>query len=321
MKIARLVCLLLACVLALCACSNAVPKTQKEPPVVIRFATGGSTGTYFAYGTALAHVLEDSTGYEFRVQSTGASKNNIMLVAAGDVELALAQNDVLHYAHNGTYLFDGEKIPGLEAIGACYTEVCQIVASSDIDSIDELAGARVSVGEAGSGVEFNARQILEAYGLSFSDITVKNLDFGASASALEKGDIEAFFCTAGMPTFAISALAKEENVSLLGIDDVHAANLIGMYPFFTRYTIPAGSYDGMDEEVVTVAVKATLIAPWGLPEDVTYNITKALFEGAEELAQMHPKGVELSPQFAVEGLSIPLHPGAEKYYKEVGVLG
>ena len=176
------------------------------------------------------------------------------------------------------------------------------------------------MGDAGSGVEFSARQILEAYGISFDDIEVNNLGFGDSSDALKDGKIDAFFCTAGAPTTAIVELATTNSINLLEIDDEHAAALAEAHPFYTTYPIPGGSYKGVDEDVQTVAIKATLICSPKLSEETVYNLTKALFDNQSEIAAAHAKGEELSLEYAVSGISVPFHPGAEKYFKEVGAI-
>ena len=236
-------------------------------------------------------------------------------------DLAIVQNDVMDYAYNGTDLFAEEgAATEFATVAGLYAEVCQVVSTGDIKSIADLKGKRVSVGDAGSGVEFNARQILEAYGISFDDIEVNNLGFGDSSDALKDGKIDAFFCTAGAPTTAIVELATTNSINLLEIDDEHAAALAEAHPFYTTYPIPGGSYKGVDEDVQTVAIKATLICSPKLSEETVYNLTKALFDNQSEIAAAHAKGEELSLEYAVSGISVPFHPGAEKYFKEVGAI-
>ncbi len=287
----------------------------------LKMATGGTTGTYYAYSGTVSQVLGEKVGnLKFDVQSTGASKANIYLVSDKEADIAIVQNDVMYYAYNGTDLFAGEKVEGFSAMAGCYAEVCQIVTKGGISSVADLKGKRVSVGDVGSGVEFNARQILDAYGISFDDIIVNNLSFADSATALKDDKIDAFFCVAGAPTTAIVELATSNAINLVAIDDEHAAKLIEKYPFYTKFNIPAASYKGVDTETQTVAVVATYIVSNSLSEDLVYRMTKALFENKAEIANGHPKGAELDPAYAVSGISIPIHPGAEKYYKEVGVL-
>ncbi len=287
----------------------------------LKMATGGTTGTYYAFGGAVSQVLSQKiNNLNFDVQSTGASKANIYLVADKEADIAIVQNDVMYYAHKGIDLFNGEVVTGFSAMAGCYAEVVQIVSKSDINSIEDLRGKRVSVGDIGSGCEFNARQILEAYGMTFDDIVVNNLSFNDSATALKDDKIDAFFCVAGAPTTAIVELATTNNIKLLEIDDEHAEKLSQNYPFYTKYNVPAGTYKGLDKDVQTVAVVATFIVSDDLSEDLVYKMTKALFENAEEIKKAHPKGAELDPAYSVSSISIPLHPGAMKYYKELGLL-
>ena len=308
---------ILVALLIVCLLFSACAGTES-----VRLATGGNTGTYYAYGTAMAKILGEKTGVAFTVESTGASKANIQLISAGDVQMAIVQNDVMEYAYKGTDLFAGESTTDFMAMAGLYTEVCQVIAnpSSGITSIEDLRGKRVSVGDAGSGVEFNAAQILSAYGITFADIQKQNLSFAASADAIKNNQIDAFFCTAGAPTTAITELATTNAITVLEVDEAHAAQLQASYPFYVRFPIPAGTYNGVAEEKWTVAVKATLIVSGKLSEDTVYKLTKALFENQPELLTAHAKAAELNAADAVQSVTVPFHPGALKYYKEVGVL-
>jgi len=314
MKKSTLIAAVLFIALAVVSCKG---KTE-----TVRLATGGNTGTYYAFGSAVAQILNEKTGIGINVQSTGASKANIQLINAGEVEMAIVQNDVMDYAWRGVDLFNGEKINSFASMAGLYAETCQIVASatSGIKSVTDLRGKNVSVGDAGSGVEFNARQILEAYGLTFNDIGKQNLGFGPSADALRDNKIDAFFCVAGAPTPAIIDLATGKEIVLLEIDDAHAASLMRAYPFYTQFPVPAGSYKGQTAAVKTVAVKATFIVSTKLSENTVYKLTKALFESKNLIEAAHVKGKELSYAYAVEGISVPFHPGAAKYLKEIGAL-
>ena len=287
----------------------------------LKMATGGTTGTYYAFSGTVSQVLtEKIEDLSFDVQSTGASKANIYLIADGEADIAIVQNDVMYYAANGTDLFNGEKVTGFSAMAGCYAEVVQIVCNSDITTIEELSGMRVSVGDVGSGCEFNAYQILDAYGITKDNIDVHNLSFGDSATALKDDKIDAFFCVAGAPTTAVVELATTNSINLLEVDDTHAAILMEKYPFYTQYSVPADTYKSVTKDVVTVAVVATYIVSDKLSNDLVYNMTKALFENAQQLADAHPKGGELDPAYSLDSISVKVHPGAEKYYKELGLL-
>lgn len=288
----------------------------------VKLATGGNTGTYYSFGTAVGQILGED-GLSFNIQSTGASKANIQLIDAKEVDMAIVQNDVMDYAYHGTDLFQADgAVTSFSAMAAVYAEVVQIVANpgSGIESIADLKGKNVSVGDAGSGVEFNAKQILEVYGITFDDINKQNLSFSASADAYKDNKIDAFFCTAGAPTTAIMDLVTSKDILILGIEADKADALMAKYPFYTVYDIPAGTYTGVDQDVKTLAVKATFIVSNDLDETTVYNMTKALFERKADIVTAHAKGKELDVTYAVEGISIPFHKGAEKYFREVGAI-
>ncbi len=313
----------------LTGCQNTTPSASGadiEGPAVdkIVLATGGPTGTYYAYGMAMGPILAEKTGIKVDAISTGASKANIQSIQLGEVDMAVVQNDVMCYAYTGTDLFTGEQTQDFSAMAVLYPELCQIIATkeSGIATVADLAGKRVSVGDAGSGVEFNAKQILAAAGIDMNaDIQKQNLGFGPSADALKDGKIDAFFCVAGIPTTAITDLAMAKDIVVVAVDDEMFADLSEEYGFYTQQVVPAGTYNGMEADVKTVAVMATYIVDNDLPEEAVYNLTKAMFENKDAIAAAHVKGAELDVNKAVEGLGVvPLHPGAERYYKEAGVL-
>jgi len=286
-------------------------------------ATGGTSGTYYSFGGAICQIYNTKLdNMNVTAQVTGASKENIRLVGSKEAELAIVQNDVMDYAYNGIELFNGEKVQNIRTVAVLYPEIIQIVVSpeSGINSIADMKGKRISVGDAGSGVEANARQILEAYGLTFDDIKVSNLSFSESASAFKDKQIDGFFVTAGIPNPAIQEITALSSIKILSIDDEAADKLISKYPFYTKYTITQDTYKGMEGDAGTLAVMATLIAGNEVSEDVIYKLTKALFDNQSELGAAHAKGKELSLEGAVQGASVPFHPGAEKYYKEQGIL-
>ena len=289
--------------------------------IEINVGTGGSTGTYFGFCNVISTVLKEKTGANLMIQSSGASKANILGVDDGEVDMAIVQNDVMDYAYNGTSLFaDVGAITSFSTLGAAYAEVCQIVAKADsgIKTVADLKGKKVSVGDSGSGVEFNAQQILGAYGITFDDINKQNLSFQASADALKDGKIDAFFCTAGAPTVAITDLSTTTGIVLVEIDAEHLATLQSEYGFYAAYTVPAGTYNGIDTDVTTVAVKATFIVSNELDEETVYQLTKAIYENKDEYT--HEKATEMSLEYAVSSISVPFHPVAERYYKEVGAI-
>jgi hypothetical protein len=286
-------------------------------------ATGGTSGTYYPFGGAMAQIWNTNIkGMNVTAQATGASKENIRLVGKGEAELAIVQNDVMDYAMKGIELFNGEKVETFSTIATLYPEIVQIVVARDssINSVADMKGKSISVGDAGSGVEANAKQVLEAYGLTFDDLKTKRLSFKESGAALKDKQIEGFFVTAGIPNAAIQEIATIGGVKLIPIDPATMSKLMDKYKFYTSFTIKKDTYNGMTADVATVAVKATLIVKKGLADAVVYNITKSLFEQQPALAQAHAKGKDLVMADAVQGVSVPFHPGAAKYYKEKGAI-
>lgn len=313
MKKAIVLLLALCLVVGLCACGGSAQS--------IKFATGGTSGTYYGFSGVIANVLNEKLAdtLSISVESTGASKANIQMLDAGECNLALVQNDVMYYAYTGTDLFSGEDaITSFSGVCSCYPEYVQIIASSDITSIDQLAGKNVSVGDAGSGCEFNAKQILEAYGLTFDDINVSNQSFADSADSLRNGTIDAAFVVAGYPTTAVTELATNYDFNLLPIDADHAAALQSQYGFYYYGNIPANTYTCVAEDVPAVAVMATIVASNDLSEDVIYAFVKGLFDYKADISASHVKGEELDLDTAVSGMNIPWHPGAVKYFAEQG---
>ena len=295
---------------------------QASAADTLYLATGGDTGTYFAVGSVLATVLnpllEQSS---LTVTSSGASKANIQMIDDEDADLATVQNDVMYYAYNGIDLFEEEgEYTSFAAVAGLYDETVQIVTcDSSIKTVADLAGKTVSVGDAGSGVEFNAKQILAAYDLTFDDIKVVNASFGDSAESLKDAKIDAAFVVAGAPTTAVVDLSTVKDISLVQLDEEHIAKLQDEYDFYTETVIPAGTYTGYDEDATTVSVRATLIASTEVSEDAVYELLKAMFDNQDALIEGHAKFELLNLEDAVKGISVPFHPGAVKYYAEQGI--
>lgn len=286
-------------------------------------ATGGTGGTYYPFGGAIANIWNTKIeNMNVTAQATGASAENLRLINKGDAEFGTVQNDVMDYAFNGTDMFAGEKLSNIATIGTLYPEVIQIAVSenSGINSIYDFKGKRISVGDAGSGVEFNAKQIMEGYGLTFNDIKKSNLSFKESAEAIQNGTLDGCFITAGVPNAALQELAFSAGLKLIPVSGNEAATVMDKYGYYTATTIPGGTYKGSDEDVPALAIKATLAVSASLDEDTVYEMTKALFENLQELGNAHAKGKEVSAASAVTGVSVPFHPGAVKYYKEIGLM-
>ena len=311
----KLLCLALALVmvLGLAACGGASKMTM---------GTGSPTGTYYAYGGIVGQYITNNANITVNAVSTGGSKDNIQGIDAGDYQLGTVQSDVMHYAWNGTRSFEEDgKINTFRTVAGLYAEAVQLVTvNPDIQSVSDLKDKKVSIGAPGSGVFFNAMDVLAAAGLTENDIKPQYQNFDESADALKDGKIDAAFIVAGAPTPAITELSMtNDNVRIVPIDGDIAKKLMEDNTFYSVYKIPAETYKNQTEEITTVTVKATLIVNADASEEAVYKLTAAIFDNIDAIAKEHAKGAELSLENATEGLTVPFHAGAAKYFSEKGI--
>ena len=300
--------------LALVACGGA-------SATKLTMGTGGTSGTYYAFGGVLGQYIKNHAGIDVTVVSTDGSKANIQGIATGDYQLATVQSDVMAYAWEGTRSFEKDgKVDAFRVVAGLYAESVQLVTMDpEIKSVADLKGKAVSIGAPNSGVYFNAIDVLTAAGLTEEDIDPQYLSFADSADGLKDRKIDAAFIVAGAPTAAISELCATNDAYLVPIDGEIAQTLMDASPFYTAYTIPANTYNGQTEDVQTVTVKATLIVSSSVSEDAVYNLTKAIFDNADAIAKENGKGAELSIENATSGMTAPFHAGAAKYFAEKGI--
>ncbi|MBO8178135.1 MAG: TAXI family TRAP transporter solute-binding subunit [Bacillus sp. (in: Bacteria)] len=312
--------LIVALSMVLGACGTNDDSSNGGDVDFISIVTGGTGGTYYPLGGIFAKLISDETDIEANAVTSGASAENMATLKAGDAEIAFTQSDIATYAVEGKLMFEGNKVENVKAIGTLYPETIQIVTTkkSGIKSVEDLKGKVVSVGEAGSGTRANAEQILEVHGLTLDDLQVRNLDFGDSTTGIQDGTIDAAFITAGTPTGAVEGLAATEDIVIVPIAEDKINEIIEKYPYYAKDEVPAGTY-GIEEAAPTVAVQAMLVVREDLSEDVVYNITKAIFDNAEEIAKTHAKGEFIKAEDALQGLGVELHPGAKKYFDEKGI--
>jgi len=316
MKIKKMLSIVLcaALVLSLAACGGAAASKMT-------MGTGGTSGTYYAFGGVLGQYIKNNAGIDVTVVSTDGSKANIESIDAGDYQLGTVQSDVMAYAWAGTRSFEATgAIKSFRVVAGLYAEAVQLITMDpEIKSVADLAGKAVSIGAPGSGVYFNAMDVLAAAGLTEADINPQYQSFADSTDALKDGKIDAAFIVAGAPTAAITELCTTNDAYLVPIDGAIADTLMAASPFYTLYTIPAGTYAGQTEDVTTVTVKATLIVSADASEDDVYNLTKAIFDNTAAIAAENGKGAELSIENATSGMTAPFHAGAAKYFAEQGV--
>ncbi|MGV8146967.1 MAG: TAXI family TRAP transporter solute-binding subunit [Alkaliphilus sp.] len=296
--------------------------TGSEEVQFVTIATGGSAGAYFALGGTVAKLLnENLENVNASVQSTGASAINSTLMGEGKIEVAFAMNDVVSYAFTGTEVFaDKGKFENIRGIASLYPNFVQIITlkGSGIKEIEDMRGKRIGVGAPGSGTEVNARQILAAHGITYDDIDADFLSYAEAAEQMKNGAIDAAFLTSGIPNAAVLDLATTQDVVIVPIRrEIIESSLAKDFPFYSPEEIPGGMYD-QAEAVPTAAVTTVLITRAELSEELVYNITKTIFENLEALGNTHASGKKIDLEKVRIAMPVPLHPGAEKYFSELG---
>ncbi|NLD05687.1 MAG: TAXI family TRAP transporter solute-binding subunit [Synergistaceae bacterium] len=286
-------------------------------------ATGGTSGTYYAVGGALAAAVTKDGKIQCTAETGNASVANSNLIATKGIEIAFVQNDITYWAVNGELMFQGKPLKNIRAVASLYPEHVQVVIAKDsgIKSIADLKGKRVGVGAPGSGVEGDVQAIFGVAGLTYKDLKKADfLDFGATASRFKDNQIDAGFVVAGFPTAAVMDLTTTKDVGLLNFDKEFLDKLHKKYPFFVASKIPGKTYKGIDKDTVTPAVMAILITHADVPEQQIYDFVSSMFNNLEDIAAVHAKGKEITLKGALDGLTAPLHPGAERFYKEKGLI-
>lgn len=289
----------------------------------LTMATGGTSGVYFPLGGAISQVLSNKSNGALSItaQATGASGENMRLTEANDVDLAIVQNDVAHAAYNGLAPFKA-KLGNVRAIARLYPEYLHVVASKDsnVKKLEDFKGKKVSVGARGSGNEVNCRQIFGFYGLDYDNITPIFLPYGETADQFKDRALDGFIFTIGTPNPAIQDITTAQEVVFVPLDGAKADEVLAKFPYLVKDAIPAKTYKGQDAAVPTLSVQAILVVNKDMPDDVAYTLTKTLFENLDTVAKSHNKGSEISLAKALDGITIPFHPGAEKYLKEKGAM-
>ena len=287
----------------------------------LMMGTGGTSGTYYAFGGVLAQYMTDNTDYRITAVSTAASKANIQSIGDGDYQIGFTQSDVMNYAWDGSRSFETDgPCRDFRVLGALYAETVQLITmKKDIKSVSDLKGKSVSIGAPGSGVYFNAMDVLEGAGLTVDDIKPQYQSFDDSKEALKDGQIDAAFIVAGAPTSAITELATTNGVFLIPIEGKLRDDIMGLCPYYAPLEIPANTYPGQNDPIETITIKATLIVDAKLDDDLVYDLTAAIFDHTEEISKENAKGEELSIENATSGITIPFHIGAARYFEEHGI--
>lgn len=285
--------------------------------------TGSATGNYYNFGSAVTTVANNVTGASITVNATGGSTENARLLGSEDNEFAMIQSDVYSYAHDGIELFEGTPVTNFQAVTACYPEMVQIVVRKDagIETVADMAGKNICVGAVGSGYEVAARQILGVYGMTYDDINETFADQSTAKNGVQDGTFDGMFLCSGYPNANVTELSLNGNIEVVSIDDEHMALLLEKYPFYSEFTTDISEIDdyNLGHSVTSVAVKCMLVCLDSFSEDEIYTLTKAIYENLDDIKEINAKANYMSLESALNGIPSDLHPGAAKYYVEMGI--
>ena len=322
----RIYALLLAAVMAFgasaCGDSDAEKEAEAVPAQkILNMGSGDTTGSYYAFGNLLAAHMGDAAGVDIDVIPTGGSVENIIGIDEGLYYLGMAQADVMSYAWNGIVPFaKSGEVRSFHVIGGLYEEALQIVTLDEtIQTVEDLRGKTVSVGEDNSGVVINAMNVLDIYGLrTGEDIQTVTMSFSDSVEAMKAGEIDAAFIVSGAPTNVVEDLIATEQVHLVNIDSEKVEELQQWYPYYNKHVILSGTYTGLDYDVTTVSIQAAMIVSADMPEEEVYHLTAGIYDNVENVSAVLARAIDMSVENGTTGISVPFHKGAAKYFAEHG---
>jgi uncharacterized protein len=290
----------------------------------ITIGTGGQTGVYYVVGQSVCKLVNRGTDLKCTAPSTGGSVANVNAIQAGDQDMGVAQSDVQYKAYKGEGPWEGTAFDNLRAVFAVHPEPITVVARADsgIATFDDLKGKRVNVGNPGSGTRETLEAIMNAKGWTMDDFSLASeLKSAEQSAALCDNKVDAIFFAVGHPAGTIQEATSSCDSRLVTITGPEIDELVSNNPYYSKATIPGGLYTGNPDATETFGVRATFVTSADVPEDVVYNVVKSVFDNFDRFKGLHPAFANLTPEDMVsQGLSAPLHPGAEKYYKEKGWL-
>ncbi len=310
--------------IALVAAATSAVAQQR---VFFGIATGGTGGTYYPLGGMLAQLISNKATIDGRkfaatAEAAGASVGNARLLGTKEIESAFVAADILDQAYNGKAQFANAPIRNLRALGALYPETVQLVvrANSGINSVKDLKGKSISSGAPGSGQYQLVTDLLRVNGLSRSDVKEDSSSFTQAMDKIKDGNLDATLITAGTPVAAITDAAQSHPIRILPLAGAEVAALLKEQPYYTQVNLPANTYRGQTAVVPTIAVMAVWAAHDGVPDNVAYEVTKALYENTAIMGQVHVQGRNITLQTAAAVGSVPMHPGALRYFREKGIV-
>jgi TRAP transporter TAXI family solute receptor len=308
--------------LLIVGCGSSTTSTKPEN---VNIATATTGGVYYPLGNAMAQLFNQKVpNVKASAQATAGTPQNILLMQKKEAEIAFAQNGVAYYAYNGQEMFKDKPVKSLRALTHLYPNVMHIVVSagSDITSIKQFEGKKFVPGAVGSATEVNSKEILGLYGLDYKEkknVKADYLGYTEAAEALKDSRVDGILIAGGLPTAAVLDAASSTKIRILSLEPEMIQKLIKEMPWYYEFIIPKGTYTGQTEDVRTVAVANILICRDDLKEDLVYSLTKALYDNHPDLLAAHKAAKDMTLDRALNGLTVPLHPGAEKFYKEKGI--
>jgi uncharacterized protein len=308
--------------LLLSACSSS-SEANGSGEKFLRIGTASMGGNFFPLGSAISTIISDHVnGYVGSAQATGGSAENANFLGTKEVELALVQSGTLREATTGTGSFDGRKIENMRGLTSIYFNEFHILVrkDADINSIEDIKGKKVAVGPAASGIEINTNQLLKQYGITPDDYNAVHGTRQEATDGLQTGQVDVHIYGTGVGSAQVSELLRTGEIKLLPMSQDAIDKMIEEYPDFGAAVIPAGTYENQEEDIPTVAGSSVLVAHDEVDEEVVYNVMKQLYENKEDLISAHQYFKQMNTETATNGMVVELHPGAEKYLKEVGAI-
>lgn len=310
---------IMAVLILLCSCSKSDTTLSGEKYMLV---TGKSGGTYNSLGIGMANIWDKYLESSTNVISTTGSVQNIEMLIKGDADFGFVQSDILYYAQNGKEMYEEDKQKGLSVVANLYTEAVQVIvnAGTDIQTISDLLGKTVAVGKYGTATEAAARQVLEAYGITYDLITVKYQTFSEACDSLASGGVDAIFAVSSLPSSNISIYAETHSIRFLPIaTSGSGSKLKRSCPFFSDGVIKSEVY-GTENSVATVCIDVMLICRSDLSSDSVYSVVSSLFNNLDELSAAHNKGAEINTDTAKTTKIGSIHAGAKKYYDSLSAV-
>ncbi len=310
------------------AAGGLVAASVAQAESFITIGTGGVTGVYYPAGGAICRLVNKDRsehGIRCSVESTGGSGYNLNTIRSGELDFGVAQSDWQYHAYNGTDTFAAQgPNPDLRSVFSLHAEAFTVVARNDsgIKAFDDLKGKRVNIGNPGSGQRGTMEVVMQAKGWTRDDLALASeLKASEQASALCDNKIDAMVYVVGHPSGAIKEATTSCDSTLVPVNGGAVDKLIADHSYYRKATIPGGMYRGNPDDVMTFGVGATIVSSAKVPGEVVYNVVKAVFENFDTFRKLHPAFANLKKEEMVrDALTAPLHPGAERYYKEVGLL-